>query len=695
MWLFTTLGFFSIVRKNGDNELTIRSRTHGDLLRLITTYLPDLGEPVNYEGTDYPWRVRCQAHEIAKVVEQLTQEIEYDNFKNEVSDIQGAARAHRYGKVWQALYGMTDDVPEYTPSGWDGMPWPLKATSKKAAFGGVVVDPTGRVLLREVAGHYDGYVWTFAKGSPESGETPRHTALREVHEETGVRACILRPLAPSFVGGTTITYHFLMVADPERVNLAFSSSETAGLQWVSFEEAHAFIALSTNRIGRDRDLEILRAAAEALPPTPLRRPIARREDWKFKPMPAQRARLPYQREFTPSEMKQVLRGFLPTYQEQKWCIVFQNSTLHVHRSWTGIEVFRLVLEPAPKGRDHWRVCQAELNMLSSQCKYRDENEALDVLRDVVDGWLLSYGEDPGKDPMVVPFGSALGPKYLGAPPVVGQLVGDYLTVVAKMVLHREATYKEVMEAADRFTAAFVEDAAYTRMPWHSREQLGELLIRRMGLDAGYCSGESLAFVVSESAASISISVRQIFDSYCRDATQRPEALLDLLGQLKSFVVDVLLGSIVLTDPKRMLGDFAWPSEYPAKLDAQPHSDVEMPEDESIDQIVVEVRAEGGCIRLKGRQLDSVWWFRIVTDGKGLLDEADQNVATPPNPFSWIKTWRGALSALDQYQWQNLHPLTIHPAFKTKILNALKRRLPAANTDRWAPWQAVLTTMDGQ
>ncbi len=57
-----------------------------------------------------------------------------------------------FSKVWSALAGMPEDLPEPDPVGWDGLSEPPKSTSQHAyAFGGVVIDPTGRVLLREVA----------------------------------------------------------------------------------------------------------------------------------------------------------------------------------------------------------------------------------------------------------------------------------------------------------------------------------------------------------------------------------------------------------------------------------------------------------------------------------------------------------------------------------------------------------------
>ncbi|MFC6617357.1 NUDIX domain-containing protein [Deinococcus radiophilus] len=50
--------------------------------------------------------------------------------------------------------------------------------------GGVVLNRRGEVLLVR----YRSGGWTFPKGHLEAGETPLQTALREVHEETGVQA---------------------------------------------------------------------------------------------------------------------------------------------------------------------------------------------------------------------------------------------------------------------------------------------------------------------------------------------------------------------------------------------------------------------------------------------------------------------------------------------------------------------------
>jgi 8-oxo-dGTP pyrophosphatase MutT (NUDIX family) len=45
---------------------------------------------------------------------------------------------------------------------------------------------------------------------PDPGETPKLAALREVKEETGYSATVIKELSGSFAGGTSITKYFLM-----------------------------------------------------------------------------------------------------------------------------------------------------------------------------------------------------------------------------------------------------------------------------------------------------------------------------------------------------------------------------------------------------------------------------------------------------------------------------------------------------
>jgi 8-oxo-dGTP pyrophosphatase MutT (NUDIX family) len=127
----------------------------------------------------------------------------------------------------------------------------------KKAYGGVVIDHDGRVLLREPSLHHNGRVWTFAKGGPNPGESPEQTALREVLEETGIRGQILQKIAGSFDGLATSNEFFLMtpVEDIKRFDW-----ETLAVRWATRDEAEQLIALTDGPKRRARDLEILKAA---------------------------------------------------------------------------------------------------------------------------------------------------------------------------------------------------------------------------------------------------------------------------------------------------------------------------------------------------------------------------------------------------------------------------------------------------
>ena len=129
---------------------------------------------------------------------------------------------------------------------------------KPTSFGGVVIDDEGRVLLREPKNHYDGYVWTFAKGRADPGETEQAAALREVREELGVVAEIVAPIPGVFRGGTGSTRYWLMRAVSTG---APTDGETDGVMWATHSEATALISQTGNARGRARDLAVLDAAA--------------------------------------------------------------------------------------------------------------------------------------------------------------------------------------------------------------------------------------------------------------------------------------------------------------------------------------------------------------------------------------------------------------------------------------------------
>jgi len=129
----------------------------------------------------------------------------------------------------------------------------------KRACGGVLINQTGRVLLRKPRGLHKTRVWTFAKGKPEDNETPEQTALREVLEETGVRAKIIRRVViPPEETGINDEY-FLMIPLEET---GIFDEETVAIVWATQQEADELISMTEDPERRARDLKILQFAFE-------------------------------------------------------------------------------------------------------------------------------------------------------------------------------------------------------------------------------------------------------------------------------------------------------------------------------------------------------------------------------------------------------------------------------------------------
>jgi len=103
----TPVGFFSIVLKRGETDLTVRARVRGDLEALEKEYLPSLGPIIAGGGTDYPYRARVDPNALAAAIARMVEEIDYSNFKDTVAARQGVERAHVYGEVWSALHKLT------------------------------------------------------------------------------------------------------------------------------------------------------------------------------------------------------------------------------------------------------------------------------------------------------------------------------------------------------------------------------------------------------------------------------------------------------------------------------------------------------------------------------------------------------------------------------------------------------------
>jgi 8-oxo-dGTP pyrophosphatase MutT (NUDIX family) len=135
----------------------------------------------------------------------------------------------------------------------------LHPPRRDVSYGCVLVDAARKkVLLRKPHGGHLGYVWTFAKGKPDEGESPEQTALRETREEYGRLASLLVPL-PQWYYGPKWANWFWLAEDageaPDGLHW-----ETEAVRWFTWDEAVKAIRQTGAEHRRDRDLEILAAA---------------------------------------------------------------------------------------------------------------------------------------------------------------------------------------------------------------------------------------------------------------------------------------------------------------------------------------------------------------------------------------------------------------------------------------------------
>lgn len=69
-------------------------------------------------------------------------------------------------------------------------------------------------------------------------------------------------LSGSFAGGTSVAKYFLM--EPIGRPSSFDSGETSEIKWATLDEAITLVGMTTNKIGKARDLSVLGARAQAL-----------------------------------------------------------------------------------------------------------------------------------------------------------------------------------------------------------------------------------------------------------------------------------------------------------------------------------------------------------------------------------------------------------------------------------------------
>lgn len=128
MWVFTTSGFYSVVKKPGcaPDELEVRARCRKDL-EVMKRKTGTRSKILTNAGTDNPFRIRIDREIWARFLAESAMETDYPNFKDEVlsSKIDSSrTRKHRhdvYHEVWKALLSLNNTSRKKKRYIWSGL----------------------------------------------------------------------------------------------------------------------------------------------------------------------------------------------------------------------------------------------------------------------------------------------------------------------------------------------------------------------------------------------------------------------------------------------------------------------------------------------------------------------------------------------------------------------------------------------
>ena len=104
MWLFTNSGFISIVEKDA-SHLAVRARDSLSLSSLAQSYDVEIRSTPT---ADYPYRIFITKDQFKNWLSNQPGQIQYKNFKSEVTTTRGKKFSDALLKVWSAMHLVED-----------------------------------------------------------------------------------------------------------------------------------------------------------------------------------------------------------------------------------------------------------------------------------------------------------------------------------------------------------------------------------------------------------------------------------------------------------------------------------------------------------------------------------------------------------------------------------------------------------
>lgn len=470
-----------------------------------------------------------------------------------LNDLPVAAQRARRGAIDWTGYAQgrdSEDPPFQVPSGF------------KAAAGAVVVEPHGRVWVVHPTNGFAGYKATFPKGTVSPGANLRETAVREVFEETGL---LVEPFAFLADSQRSLSYTRYYLARRKAGSPAEMGWESQAVSLVPLTQLPAFLNRSIDRVIAQRLLAIEGQWGEWFGGTGVRldgHKVATRYSWQRQPLPPQQQTLRVAIRLTAQQADRVRQGFIPVEQEQHWFAYFEDGILYQHRSWTGNLIYVTPFIPDGAGL---RATHTRVNRDPRQNAETDEG----AMRRAVEQLVLSLAEAPPNEALTDHFAACLArtlvPNYLGAPATVVREVGGFLDKVVGnwLTVHLGAdgpgiSHQEVQLAMQQQIRIFAGlDPDYTVIgTWNSAVELGAAVVRYFELDAAYCAGESLPFILQEGLAALSLACTALLKAGVAQDLDLDQEILPRLQALAQFASTVLMGTQGVFYPGKTLQDFS-------------------------------------------------------------------------------------------------------------------------------------------
>ncbi|CAB3696118.1 hypothetical protein LMG3458_02395 [Achromobacter deleyi] len=115
-------------------------------------------------------------------------------------------------------------------------------------------------------------------------------------------------------------------------------------------------------------------------------PDAQAASWKHLPAPKKRTALPFDAVYTAEQYARLRQGRIPQEMEDKWFIYLEDGVLRFHRSWTGIWIYAVTLQPQG---EQWHASNAWVNRETDQYGCTDLETDRKLLLRLVDNLLAA------------------------------------------------------------------------------------------------------------------------------------------------------------------------------------------------------------------------------------------------------------------------------------------------------------------